>query len=103
LRHTAASLRVSAGANVKSVQRAFGHASAAMTLDVYAGLFDDDLDGVAERLDQARPAEWYPSGTDETRGGGDRVETRPLTRPDVEPPDRFELSTYALRVRRSAG
>jgi hypothetical protein len=30
-----------------------GHASAAMTLDIYAGLFDDDLDAVAERLDQA--------------------------------------------------
>jgi hypothetical protein len=30
-----------------------GHASAAMTLDVYAGLFGDDLDAVAERLDQA--------------------------------------------------
>ena len=28
-----------------------GHASAAMTLDVYAGLFGDDLDGLAERLD----------------------------------------------------
>ncbi len=52
LRHTAASLAVSAGANVKSVQRMLGHASAAMTLDVYSGLFDDDLDAVAERLDQ---------------------------------------------------
>jgi integrase len=51
LRHTAASLAVSAGANVKSVQRMLGHASAAMTLDVYAGLFGDDLDGLAERLD----------------------------------------------------
>ena len=38
LRHTAASLAVSAGANVKAVQRILGHASAAMTLDVYAGL-----------------------------------------------------------------
>jgi len=28
-----------------------GHASAAMTLDVYSGLFDDDLDGVANSLD----------------------------------------------------
>jgi integrase len=36
LRHTAASLAVSAGANVKAVQRMLGHASAAMTLDVYA-------------------------------------------------------------------
>jgi len=29
-----------------------GHASAAMTLDVYSDLFDDDLDAVAEALDQ---------------------------------------------------
>ncbi|HET9650428.1 MAG TPA: tyrosine-type recombinase/integrase, partial [Microlunatus sp.] len=53
LRHTAASLAVAAGANVKAVQQMLGHASAAMTLDVYAGLFGDDLDGVAERLDEA--------------------------------------------------
>jgi integrase len=51
LRHTAASLAVSAGANVKAVQRMLGHASAALTLDRYADLFDDDLDAVAERLD----------------------------------------------------
>ena len=42
LRHTAASLAISAGANVKAVQRMLGHASAAMTLDTYADLFDDD-------------------------------------------------------------
>ena len=36
---------------MKAVQRMLGHASAAMTLDVYSGLFEDDLDGVAERLD----------------------------------------------------
>ncbi len=33
LRHTAASLAVSAGANVKAVQRMLGHAKASMTLD----------------------------------------------------------------------
>lgn len=54
LRHTAASLAVSAGANVKAVQRMLGHASAAMTLDVYADLFDDDLDAVSVALDHAR-------------------------------------------------
>jgi integrase len=64
LRHTAASLAVSAGANVKAVQRMLGHASAAMTLDVYSGLFDDDLDGVAARLDQ----ECHPIATRESRG-----------------------------------
>jgi integrase len=51
LRHTAASLAISAGANPKVVQRMLGHASAAMTLDVYADLFDSDLDAVADRLE----------------------------------------------------
>lgn len=53
MRHTAASLAVQAGANVKAVQRMLGHSSAAMTLDVYADLFDSDLEGVASRLDEA--------------------------------------------------
>lgn len=53
LRHTAASLAVSSGANVKAVQRMMGHQSAAMTLDVYADLFDDDLDALADRLEQS--------------------------------------------------
>jgi integrase len=51
LRHTAASLAISSGATVLAVQRMLGHASAAMTLDVYSDLFDDDLDAVAEALD----------------------------------------------------
>ena len=51
LRHTAASLAVSAGANVKAVQRMLAKAS--MTLDVYADLFDEDLDDVAAILDAA--------------------------------------------------
>lgn len=53
LRHTFASFAVSAGANVKALQRMMGHASAAMTLDVYAELFDDDMDAVAIALDAA--------------------------------------------------
>jgi integrase len=53
LRHSAASLAISAGANVKAVQRMLGHAKASMTLDVYADLFDEDLDAVAGRLDTA--------------------------------------------------
>jgi len=53
MRHTAASLAISAGANVKAVQRMLGHASAAVTLDVYSDLFDSDLDSVAIILDAA--------------------------------------------------
>lgn len=54
LRHTAASLAISAGANPKAVQRMLGHASAAMTLDTYADLFEDDLDAVSKRMDKVR-------------------------------------------------
>ncbi|TFV85575.1 site-specific integrase [Microbacterium sp. dk485] len=53
LRHTAASLAVQAGANVKTIQRMLGHTSAAMTLDVYSDLFDTDLDAVSAALDSA--------------------------------------------------
>jgi integrase len=51
LRHTAASLAIHAGANPKVVQRMLGHASAAITLDIYADLFESDLDAVADRLE----------------------------------------------------
>ena len=57
LRHTAAS----SDANVKAVQRMRGHAKASMTRDVYADLFDDDLDVVADR-----------SAADQLRTGSER-------------------------------
>jgi integrase len=41
---------VSAGANVKALQRMSGHAKASMTLGVYADLFDENLDAVASSL-----------------------------------------------------
>ena len=71
LRHTAASLAIAAGANVKAVQHMLGHASAAMTLDVYSVPFSDDLNAVAERLDNAATARnvvrmWSP---DQKRAG----------------------------------
>lgn len=54
LRHTAASLAIAAGADVKVVQLMLGHKSAAMTLDVYGHLFPDRLDEVADALDAGR-------------------------------------------------
>ena len=50
LRHTAASLAIASGADVKVVQQMLGHASAAMTLDQYGHLFGDRLDEVANRM-----------------------------------------------------
>jgi integrase len=61
LRHTAASLAVSAGANVKAVQKMLGHASAAMTLDVYADLFDKDADAVADAHDERLASMVFPA------------------------------------------
>ena len=61
LRHTAASLAIASGANVKVVQQMLGHKSATMTLDLYGHLFPDQLDEVADRLDAAaRAADVYP-------------------------------------------
>jgi integrase len=54
LRHTAASLAIAAGADVKVVQTMLGHKDAAMTLNIYGHLFPDRLDEVADRLDAGR-------------------------------------------------
>jgi integrase len=57
LRHTCASLAVSAGAYVVALQRMLGHRSAQVTLDIYAELFDSDLDDVVSSLDAANAPE----------------------------------------------
>ena len=71
LRHTCASLAVSAGVNVLALQRMLGHTSAKVTLDTYADLFDDDLDAVAVTLDsrysRGSVAKMWPMGTSGTR------------------------------------
>jgi integrase len=56
LRHTAASLAIASGANVKVVQTMLGHQSATMTLDLYGHLLADQLDEVADAMDAARAA-----------------------------------------------
>jgi integrase len=56
LRHTAASLAIASGADVKVVQQMLGHKSATMTLDQYGHLFGDRLDIVADAMDAARAA-----------------------------------------------
>jgi integrase len=60
LRHTAASLAIASGADVKVVEQMLGHASAARTLDQYGHLFGDRLDEVADRMASARQAAVAP-------------------------------------------
>lgn len=58
LRHRFASALVSAGCSVKAVQRALGHASASITLDVYGHLWPGDEDRMRQAVDRALgPAE----------------------------------------------
>ena len=77
-----------------------GHASASMTLDVYAGLFGDDLDAVAHRLDQAvaaRGADYLRTGTGDSTvvdlGNGEAQAVDPGFL--VESPVGIEPTTYA--------
>jgi integrase len=64
LRHTAASLAIASGADIKVVQTLMGHKSATMTLDQYGHLFPDRLDVVADAMDAARAAALRnPTGT----------------------------------------
>jgi integrase len=51
LRHTAASLAIASGADVKVVQQILGHKSATMTLDLDGHLFGDRIDVVADAMD----------------------------------------------------
>jgi hypothetical protein len=59
------------------VKRMLGHASAAMTLDVYADLFDSDLSTVADKLDESVGKMWATRPT----GTADILEKSPLTGP----------------------
>lgn len=56
LRHTFASWAIAAGCDVKTLQAQLGHASAAITLDVYAGLWPERLGEVADAVGAARVA-----------------------------------------------
>lgn len=51
LRHSAASMAISAGASIEAVQKMLGHKSATLTLDRYGHLYPDELQNVADRLD----------------------------------------------------
>lgn len=51
LRHTSATLLLAAGENVKVVSERLGHATAALTLDVYSHVLPHMQHSAAERLD----------------------------------------------------
>lgn len=52
LRHSAASIAIAMGANVKQVQQMLGHAAATMTLDTYSHVFPSLAEQLREGLDE---------------------------------------------------
>jgi len=62
LRHTAASLWLAAGADPKVVQRVLGHATAAMTMDLYGHLVDAGLWQAARLIGGTTGASERPQG-----------------------------------------
>jgi site-specific recombinase XerD len=51
MRHTAATLAIAAGADLKVVQEMVGHSTATLTLDVYGHLRAGRLEAVADAMD----------------------------------------------------
>ena len=70
LRHTAASVWLAAGADPKVVQRVLGHATAAMTMDLYGHMIDANLWQAAQLVGDI-------SGTSEPPGRSIRTKNRP--------------------------
>jgi integrase len=52
LRHTAASLAIQAGANIKALQNMLAHESAGLTLDRYGHLYGSDVEAVGVAINK---------------------------------------------------
>lgn len=70
LRHTCASIWLGSGADPKVVQRVLGHASAAMTMDLYGHLIDQNLWEAAGRIGGTSGAPVDMTGMEQTPGTG---------------------------------
>ena len=103
LRHTAASVWLGAGADPKVVQRILGHASAAMTMDLYGHLIDHNLWEAARRIDRVSGGTSGASGGFEARSARTSTTGESLLTSGFasEPVTGVEPATSSLQVRRS--
>jgi len=67
LRHTAASLLIREGASIKALQKQLGHKDAVQTLNRYGHLYPDELDSLADRLEQVHERARLAAETDRMR------------------------------------
>lgn len=73
LRHTAASLWIAAGVDIKTVSAWLGHSTAKLTLDTYGHLMGTDADRAA--LDRVNRALGNPTGTQGWESSGPEAES----------------------------
>lgn len=73
LRHTAASLWIAAGVDIKTVSAWLGHSTAKLTLDTYGHLMGTDADRAA--LDRVNRALGNPTGTQGRESSGPEAES----------------------------
>jgi hypothetical protein len=89
---------LASGADPKVVQRVLGHATAAMTMDLYGHMIDRNLWDAAQRLGGHHG---HGRTRDRTMKMAPWGGESPLTRDNaLEPPRGIEPRTYALRERR---
>ncbi len=67
LRHTAASLLIREGASIKALQKQLGHKDAVQTLNRYGHLYPDELDSLADRLQEVHERARSAAQTDRMR------------------------------------
>jgi hypothetical protein len=101
LRHTAASVWLGAGADPKVVQWILGHASAAMTMDLYGHLIDHTLWDAARRIDRvSRGTTGARTGSETRLADTSATHKRPLTSDFAsEPVTGVEPATSSLQDR----
>ncbi|MCA1701923.1 MAG: site-specific integrase [Actinobacteria bacterium] len=63
LRHSAASIAIASGANVKQVQQMLGHASATVTLDTYSHVFPSLAEQLRQKMNDAYETRDSATGT----------------------------------------
>jgi hypothetical protein len=74
-----------------------GHASAALTLDTYTDLFEDDLDAVADRLDAVRSSSLRTSADSlRTEPRSSQTEDRPYGLPAQGIPEFQRVETRGI-------
>lgn len=71
LRHTAASLAIQAGCNIKSLQNMLGHSSASLTLDRYGHLYESDVDAVGAAMNAVLTGKCGQNGSTNEESGSD--------------------------------